>query len=557
MKPPNPSMSSVNEKSINGWIRPLVVFGMGYALGGFSAPGWERHRQINQKVNASRILLVLLLSRNVWTSLPSWAKPHLMRRLRSAMKKLKSVFVSSSGEEGVDEDEADDDDDLTSLNTFASKLQTLMTTVRDKMDLNEMDQDKFGINASFMATIQLLGQIKSRKPELRDDIYRRSGSTVDASSFSGLDEMLELADLAYDEHKDGDIKTVLKSMGYDMIKHDKTEVPGYLGHYVALKTDEKTAIIGVKGTSGLEDMLTDACASSVEYNIDRPFYDGGGTALRCHEGIFLSSTRLADELDPLVKNLLVPSGYEIIVTGHSLGAAGSIMLGVLLRSRIPSLQQSQEKLKVYAFASPPILDSKSSEACVPFVTTVVNNCDCVPRANIAPALTTMKFMKRVDTKLKLKGLDMSNFRSTMAFLNKMGEGSDGDMIMTFEEIAASVVEAIHSTGVEDPDYLYVPGRVILMYSPWKTGKKSEGDSVQVDVLGTIRGWLSEFESDELHPNKVELGTPVGDKEIRAIECSGTSDALRFVELCDVLIEDHMTSEYRASIASFVSKSSES
>ena len=548
------SSSSVNDKSINGWIRYLVVFGLGCALGGFSAPGWERHRQINQKVNISRILLVLLLSRNVWSSLPSWAKPHLMRRLKVAIKKFRSSFVSSSGE-GVDEDEADDDDDLTSLNTFASKFQTLMTSVRDKMDINEMDEDKFGITASFMATIQLLGQIKSRKPELRDDIYRRSGNAAAASSFDGLDKMLELADLAYDEHKDGDIKTVLKSMGFDIIKHDKTEVPGYLGHYVALKKDEKTAVIGVKGTSGLEDLLTDACASSVEYDIDRPFYDGGGTKLRCHEGIFLSSTRLADELDPLVKNLLVPSGYDIIVTGHSLGAAGSIMLGVLLRSRISSLQQSEEKLKVYAFAPPPILDSKSSEACMSFVTSVVNNCDCVPRANIGPALTTMKFMKTVDTKLKLKGLDMSNFRSTMAFLNKMGEGSDGEMIMTFEEVGASVVEAIGSTGVEDPDHLYVPGRVLLMYAPWQDGRKSEGDSVQVNVLGTIRGWLNEFES-ELHPNKEESETPVGDREILAIECCGTSDALRFVELCEVLIEDHMASEYRASIASFLSKSSE-
>ena len=555
----NPSMSSmtsVNEKSSKGWVRALVVFGLGYALGGFSAPGWERHRQISSKVNVSRILLILLLSRNVWTSLPSWAKPHLMRRLRSARAKLKSVFVSSSGE-GVDEDESDDDnDDLTSMNIFASKFQSLMTSVRAKMDLNEMDQDKFGIDASFMATIQLLDQIKSRKPELRDDIYKRSGNTVSASSFRGLDEMLELADLAYDEHKDGDIKTVLRIMGYDMIKHDKTEVPGYLGHYVALKTDEKTAIIGIKGTSGLEDLLTDLCGSSVEYDIGRPFYDGGGTSLRCHEGIFLSSTRLVDELDPLVKNLLVPSDYKIIVTGHSLGAAGSIMLGILLRSRIRSLQQSEEKLKVYAFAPPPILDSKSSEASMSFVTTVVNNCDCVPRANIGPALTTLKFLKRVDTKLKLKNLDMSNFRSTMAFLNKMGEGADGEMIMSFEEIATSVDDAIDSAGVEDPDYLYVPGRVILMYTPWETDKKSKGDSEQINVLGTIRGWLSEFESSELLSNKEKVGTSV-DKEFRAIECSGTSDALRFVELGTDLIEDHMAYEYRASIASFVSKSSES
>lgn len=72
-------------------------------------------------------------------------------------------------------------------------------------------------------------------------------------------------------------------------------------------------VIGVKGTSTFEDMLTDACGLAASYTLDAPFVKKGGTEIRCHEGILISSLRMADDLQAFVEELILPSGYEIII----------------------------------------------------------------------------------------------------------------------------------------------------------------------------------------------------------------------------------------------------
>jgi hypothetical protein len=253
--------------------------------------------------------------------------------------------------------------------------------------------------------------------------------------FQNIDIMFELADLAYNEHSSGgDIKSVLKGMGFDLIKHDTTTpTPGYLGHYIALSNDhhgknnskkndsdleeegeeenpstpassssskeEKVAVIGIKGTSNLEDFLTDMCANSEEYTLDHPFYEGGSKTLRCHEGVYISSQRLVKDLLPLIQNLLLPSGYKLVVVGHSLGAGCATIVSLLLRATIPSLRDDPKKLKVWAFASPLVLDLKSALGCSSFVTTVVNNSDVVPRANIGPLVVMARLLRAVNKRL--------------------------------------------------------------------------------------------------------------------------------------------------------------
>lgn len=164
---------------------------------------------------------------------------------------------------------------------------------------------------------------------------------------------------------------------FHLIKHDTTTVlPGYLGHYVALhkQKQDKIALIGIKGTSSLGDLITDMCGAATEMQLDHgSFVPNGPTTTRAHEGSLLSTQRLANDSQPLVEQLLVPQGYQIVLVGHSLGAAPAALLGILLRSRIPQLQQPCDqhaqicelstpnnhhppKLQVYAFASRPTLD---------------------------------------------------------------------------------------------------------------------------------------------------------------------------------------------------------
>jgi len=371
-----------------------------------------------------------------------------------------------------------------------------------------------------------------------------------------MDDMFELADLAYDEHKDGEIKQVLKGMGYNLIKHDTTAVPGYTGHYIALNSDsskEKTAVIGVKGTSNFEDFLTDLCASSVQYNLTHPFYDGGSNTLRCHEGVYISSQRLFEELLPVVKNLLIPSGYKITIVGHSLGAGCATLLAMMLRASIPSLQESNKQLKVWAFASPPVLDLSSALACSPFVTTVVNNCDIIPRANISPFAVTVRVMRAVNKRLTEKNLSMSDFKSTLAFLNKIGEGSDGEMLMDEDELAAELDVALERTDLRDPDHLYVPGKVVVMYDLWEKEQnrmQKQQTETEKDFTNILKDWMQTVKKADVHSSDVDLSNISTAEE--AILCDGTCKALRYIELDGRLIDDHMAPNYRSSIANILS-----
>ena len=187
--------------------------------------------------------------------------------------------------------------------------------------------DGVHVEASFFALLQLLGQLKCQRTSARarDDIYCTSGASVSSEVLEDMDDMFELADLAYDEHRDRDLQRVLRGMEYNLTKHNTTAVPDYLGHYVAIYADPlgtKTAIIGVKGTSNLENlfMFTDSCAAALSYPLANPFYAGGAQSVRCHEGVFLGSSRVLEDFLPIIENLLLPSGYDIVTTGHSLGA---------------------------------------------------------------------------------------------------------------------------------------------------------------------------------------------------------------------------------------------
>lgn len=379
--------------------------------------------------------------------------------------------------------------------------------------------------------------------------------------------MFELADLAYNEHASGeDLKEVLKGMGYDLIKHDTTTpVPGYLGHYVAISNDdggnsvkegsssssskkkEKIAVIGIKGTSTLEDLLTDMCANSVEYTLDHPFYEGGSNTLRCHEGVYISSQRLVTDLLPLVKNLLLPSGYKIVIVGHSLGAGCATIVSLLLRSSIPSLRSdsSDEKLKVWAFASPPVLDLNTSRGCASFVTTVVKNCDVIPRFNIGPFVVTVRLLRAMHNRLKERNLGMTD-------LLLKDWSSDDNTLMSVEEIIAAMTDAVSRGDDHDPDHLYVPGKVLVLYDLWEKKQPYE-ESTATDFATMLKEWMKLLQEEDNLRSIDEDDAKNASVAEEAIVSDGACKALRLIEFQfgTRLIDDHLASSYRSSIANIL------
>ena len=499
--------------------RALLVFSIGYGLGGgASLSAWQQRRITTDKIGVTRIALTVLILREAWRFCPHWLKPRIIRFVKGLIHVLTAPFRRLVGcATTADDNEADNEatsatndskssnrqelqqDDITDLSNFITKVKQVLRVAKSKIEAEEHSSGEAyktsEMQLSLLAYLQLLWQIKAKRANSRDELYRGAGERLVPSSSNhhdllmGADEMFELADLAYNEHVSGeDLKVVLKGMGYDLIKHDTTTpVPGYLGHYVAIsgsgdddgsvvaednnssssllkKEKEKIAVIGIKGTSTLEDLLTDMCANSVEYTLEHPFYEGGSKTLRCHEGVYISSQRLVADLLPLVKNLLIPSGYKIVVVGHSLGAGCATIVSLLLRASIPSLRaDSDKKLKVWAFASPPVLDLDSSRGCSSFVTTVVNNCDVVPRFNIGPFVVTVRLLRAMHKRLKERNLGMTDLllkdwlkKSHKDLEEEECDDEKDEMLMSMEEYVLAINDAISRSDDHDPDHLYVP-----------------------------------------------------------------------------------------------------
>jgi hypothetical protein len=52
----------------------------------------------------------------------------------------------------------------------------------------------------------------------------------------------------------------LSCTGLDLLPHDAATEPGRVDHFIALDHTNKTAIVGLKGTSSLADVMTDLLA---------------------------------------------------------------------------------------------------------------------------------------------------------------------------------------------------------------------------------------------------------------------------------------------------------
>jgi len=228
---------------------------------------------------------------------------------------------------------------------------------------------------------------------------------------------------------------------------------------------------------------------------------------------------------------------------------------MLLRASIPVLRDDSNRLKVWAFASPPILDLKNALACKSHVTTVVNNADAVPRGSISPLVVTTKVLRAVSYKLKEQNLNFSSYKSTIAFMNKMKEGKDGEMLMSVDEIEKELDTALEETDLNDSDYLYVPGNVVMMYNLWaqqeeRQDASEDEDNEQKDMYTLIKDWITKVKDTDMHSGDNDSKAS-STAAVEAVLCDGTCKALRFIELDDRLLDDHMAPAYRDSIANIL------
>lgn len=369
----------------------------------------------------------------------------------------------------------ENEDELATISSITEKLQGLMVLASQKLLKPQEDNDEYDPWPA-TATVWRVLQLLRRPPpqaETRRMRYQASGVVVTEilDEVARLQQSLDWAIAAY-ESDTTTLQAMLSDDTMQILQHNTlSKRPGHVGHFVAVN-DNKQLIIGVRGTSSLEDFLTDCCgrpvlvgelvSTAIEV---RASQDHEISSTHCgievmsgleqinwedhvmaaHEGVLLSAQRLAATIMPLIHE---HADHQILLCGHSLGAGVASLLGILLHDQYPNLD-----LRVDAFASPPVCDYQSSISAASYITTVVNNSDGIPRGSLANVVILLEALKTL----------YPTTPQPSEWLQLLKSQGDGGVVLKDSEIETALSVAQSNVSLHDCDHLYVPGRVLLLH----------------------------------------------------------------------------------------------
>eukprot|EP00474_Spongospora_subterranea_P009523 CRZ09981.1 hypothetical protein [Spongospora subterranea] len=179
----------------------------------------------------------------------------------------------------------------------------------------------------------------------------------------------------------------------------------FLPSYVCFTQHQQKEIwVAISGSSTIEDVLTDLHAHICPVEV--PEYEG----VYAHSGIWKSAQKMAQELRQshvLALFLHEHPDYDVIFTGHSLGAATASALMMLLKV-IPLDDSAGRAIRAVGFGCPPVFSTKLSEQEFPTLAQVVIADDPVTQMH----LHSLKWMISEMTVLT-NAMRVSPLRNTM------------------------------------------------------------------------------------------------------------------------------------------------
>lgn len=188
---------------------------------------------------------------------------------------------------------------------------------------------------------------------------------------------------------------------------------GRVANYLAIEPRERLAVLAVKGTSTIEDALTDIIADTGPLHWPKVAKVAGALA-SAHSGFRLASYGVLHQTEAVLHHFLRPLNYRLVLMGPQPRGGHGLLLGqAALRQARPPFRcrgpdfretfggfrttQRPEKarkgavrlcfnapqlLKCYAYATPPCLDRGTALAMASYTTSVVHHDDFVVRASL-------------------------------------------------------------------------------------------------------------------------------------------------------------------------------
>ncbi|KAG2493283.1 hypothetical protein HYH03_008419 [Edaphochlamys debaryana] len=188
-------------------------------------------------------------------------------------------------------------------------------------------------------------------------------------------------------------------------------IGGLLPYYIAIDRQRQAVVVGIRGSLSLRDVVTDLLCVPAPYDVPGvPSMDANGKRqMWGHRGMVQSALDIAADLEQqgILDAVLgewpaeaaqqagalqrLPSeraraaaqrlagtcaGWRLVITGHSLGAGVTGLLGPLLRVKYPNM-------RCWAFAPPGgLMSPKAAELTREFCVSVVSCKDVIPRLGV-------------------------------------------------------------------------------------------------------------------------------------------------------------------------------
>jgi len=136
---------------------------------------------------------------------------------------------------------------------------------------------------------------------------------------------------------------------------------------------KKTVVITIRGTLSMRDVITDITADCGSLNIDNL------TNQACHLGILNTAENIYNRIKS--QNLLEEAfrhnpNYQLLVTGHSLGAGTAAILALKMKSEYPNI-------RCIAYSPPGgLISTALADLTKTFIMSVVVGDDIVPRLSV-------------------------------------------------------------------------------------------------------------------------------------------------------------------------------
>lgn len=280
--------------------------------------------------------------------------------------------------------------------------------------------------------------------------------------------------------------------------------------YVAIDHKYKKVVICVRGTTSLQDVLTDLKADAEILPLNPPIETWVG-----HKGMVQAAVYIRDKLkeDSLLTNAFGKDGvdetYDLVSVGHSLGAGTAAILAILLRQEFPNLH-------CYAFSPPGGL---LSEACVQetksFITSIVVGKDVVPRIGLsqlevlrADLINVIKNSKEPKWKIIARGVCCGNAEARKMNLDEVRVEMERDIRAhpSDDDIALSA----HTP-------LYPPGKIIHIVRSHPSGKRKSLGCCQSRQPVYQAIWANNSAFDEVLVSPSMINDHMPDYVLEALE----------------------------------------